>query len=452
MTHPAPPAILVNGVSKTFEIPTEQTHTLKERALHPFRRGTVRRMRSLRNVSFHVEPGEFFGIVGRNGSGKSTMLKALAGIYGIDEGSIHVSGRMSTFIELGVGFNPDLAAYDNVMLNAQMLGLGRNEARRRFDDIIAFAELEDFVDLKIKNYSSGMLVRLAFAVMIQVDAEILLIDEVLAVGDAAFQQKCFDEFERIRGSGATVVLVTHDMAAVKRFCDRALLLERGTVVGVGDPESIGDQYLDMNFSAEARAEVAAEITADPADEDRPSGDGGHNGHDEGASDEDAPLVLTDPRVISHTDRHGDGKVEIADAWLEDEDGHRVEHLPFGAVSTFAMRVLFHETVKDPLFGLSVLTDQGETVFEPNNLELPPFGEFRAGETREVRISLRSYLAPGRYHITPAVCRDESGLQWFDRRPRMYTILVTGTVRTLGTMHPPFELIVSTPSDDTTVAA
>jgi ABC-type polysaccharide/polyol phosphate transport system ATPase subunit len=438
MTHPAPPAILVNGVSKTFEIPTEQTHTLKERALHPFRRGSIRRMRSLRNVSFHVEPGEFFGIVGRNGSGKSTMLKALAGIYGIDEGAIHVSGRMSTFIELGVGFNPDLAAYDNVMLNAQMLGLGKNEARRRFDDIIAFAELQDFVDLKIKNYSSGMLVRLAFAVMIQVDAEILLIDEVLAVGDAAFQQKCFDEFERIRGSGATVVLVTHDMSAVKRFCDRALLLERGTVVGVGDPESIGDQYLDMNFSTEARAEIAAEIAADPSDEE--------------PSDDAAPLVLTDPRVVSETDRHGNGNAEILDAWVEDERGERGEHLPFGSLCTFAMSVRFHKTVQDPLFGASVLTDQGHTVFEPNNLDIAPFGLFEAGEVREVRITFRSHLAPGRYAVTPAICRDESGLEWFDRRPKMYTFLVTGTVRTLGVVHPPFELHVSAPHDDRTVTA
>jgi ABC-type polysaccharide/polyol phosphate transport system ATPase subunit len=441
---------LVNGVSKTFEIPTEQTHTLKERALHPFRRGTVRRMRSLRNASFHVEPGEFFGIVGRNGSGKSTMLKALAGIYGIDEGSIHVNGRMSTFIELGVGFNPDLAAYDNVMLNAQMLGLGKNEARRRFDDIIAFAELEDFVDLKIKNYSSGMLVRLAFAVMIQVDAEILLIDEVLAVGDAAFQQKCFDEFERIRGSGATVVLVTHDMSAVKRFCDRALLLERGTVVGVGDPESIGDQYLDMNFSSEARAEIAAEIAADPADD--PAADPTHEPTQEHEGEDAAPIVLTDPRVVSESDRHGNGNARILDAWVEDESGHRVDHVPFGTACTFAMTVRFHETVDDPLFGLSVLTDQGQTVFEPNNLDLPPFGRFHADETREVRITFRSYLTPGRYAVTPAVCRDESGLEWFDRRPKMYSFLVTGTVRSLGTIHPPFELQVSAPHDDATVNA
>src|SRR4051794_8151784 len=227
-----PPAVYVDDVAKSFSIPRERVHTLKERVLHPLRRSAHDEFEALRGVSLSVEPGEFFGIVGRNGSGKSTLLKCLAGIYRTDRGAIYVDGRVSTFIELGVGFNPDLAAYDNVMLNATMLGLSTKEARKRYDRIIDFAELHDFVDLKIKNYSSGMLVRLAFSVMIQVDADILLIDEVLAVGDAAFQQKCFDEFGRIRNSGATVLLVTHDMGAVQRFCDRAVLLENGHVVEI----------------------------------------------------------------------------------------------------------------------------------------------------------------------------------------------------------------------------
>ncbi len=242
------PAVHVDGVSKAFRIPKEQVSTLKERALHPLRRGGFNEFRALRDVSFSVQPGEFFGIVGRNGSGKSTLLKTLAGIYTVDSGKIYVNGRTSTFIELGVGFNPDLAARDNVDINAAMLGLSRREARRRFDSIIDFAELHDFTDLKLKNYSSGMMVRLAFAVMIQVDAEVMLIDEVLAVGDAAFQQKCFDEFETIRASGKTVLLVTHDMTAVQRFCNRAMLLEHGHLVSIGDPETVGNRYLEMNFS------------------------------------------------------------------------------------------------------------------------------------------------------------------------------------------------------------
>ncbi len=192
-------AVSVRNVSKSFRLPHEHYHTLKERVLHPFRYHSYDVLRAVRDASLEVAPGEFFGIVGRNGSGKSTLLKCLAGIYKIDGGELAIRGRLSPFIELGVGFNPGLTARDNVIINAIMLGLSRKEAVDRFDDIIAFAELEEFVDLNLKNYSSGMYVRLAFATAVQVDADILLIDEVLAVGDAAFQQKCFDEFTRLRG-------------------------------------------------------------------------------------------------------------------------------------------------------------------------------------------------------------------------------------------------------------
>ena len=210
-------------------MPHVRYSTLKERALHPFAAsGSADEFEALRDVSFAAKRGEFFGIVGRNGSGKSTLLKCVAGIYALDSGTITVTGRLSPFIELGVGFNPELSARDNVLINAIMLGLSRREARARFDEILAFAELEEFVDLKLKNYSSGMSVRLGFAVAIQVEADVLLVDEVLAVGDAAFQQKCFDEFDRLKSENRTMLFVTHDMASVERFCDRGLVLERGT--------------------------------------------------------------------------------------------------------------------------------------------------------------------------------------------------------------------------------
>ena len=252
------PAVLVDGVSKSFAIPQEAMHTLKERAVHPLRRTTYDHMRALSEVSFAVPRGSFYGIVGRNGSGKSTMLKCLAGIYRVDKGRIYVDGRLSTFIELGVGFNPDLAARDNVLLNAAMMGLSSKEAKFRFDSIIDFAELHEFIDLKIKNYSSGMLVRLAFSVMIHVDAEIMLIDEVLAVGDASFQKKSNEEFRRIKKSNATVLFVTHDMAAVVEFCDEALILERGHVAEMGGVMDVSDRYMELNFSEKARAKVARE--------------------------------------------------------------------------------------------------------------------------------------------------------------------------------------------------
>src|SRR3954452_6312077 len=223
-------------------MPKEQMHTFKERALHPFKRTEFDRLHAVNGVSFTVPHGEFFGIVGRNGSGKSTLLKCLAGIYRIDSGAVYVNGRLSTFIELGVGFNPDLAARDNATLNAIMLGLSRRNAEERYQRILDFSELHEFEELKLKNYSSGMLVRLAFSVMIQAARHILLIDEVRAVGDAAFQQKCYDEFNRLRDERRTVLFVTHYIGSVQRFCVRALLLERGEMVMLDTPDVVANRY------------------------------------------------------------------------------------------------------------------------------------------------------------------------------------------------------------------
>ena len=361
------PVVVTDGVSKTFRIPNEQVHTLKERVLHPMRRGGVQEFDALRDVSFTVPQGEFFGIVGRNGSGKSTLLKCLAGIYRVDTGGIWIDGRVSTFIELGVGFNPDLAARDNVLLNGTMLGLGRRESLRRFDGIIDFAELRDFVDLKIKNYSSGMMVRLAFAVMIQVDAEVLLIDEVLAVGDAAFQQKCFDEFETIKRSGKTVLLVTHDMGAVRRFCASAMLLEHGRVVTTGDPETVGNRYLELNFSAEARAQAEAHLAGGGA----------------AAPDGDA---------------FGDGI--IRDVWFEDAAGTRTTILANGERATFCMHVVFEDPVTDPVFNMTLQNGARVPLFSASSgWETPHLGTFAPGEEVLWRVSFDNMLGPDRYSIS-----------------------------------------------------
>ncbi len=237
-------------ISKTFRIPEQKVDTLKERATHPFAKNSYRMLRALKDVSFDVHRGEFFGIVGRNGSGKSTLLKIMAGIYSADAGKVRMAGRMAPFIELGVGFNPELSARENVALNGVLMGLGRREARRRLDSVIDFAELHDFIDLKVKNYSSGMMVRLAFAIMIQADPDIMLIDEVLAVGDAAFGQKCMDVFYQRRAAGKTIVLVTHDMSTVASLCHRAMVIQDGEVQHVGEPEETAIRYYRLNFAQE----------------------------------------------------------------------------------------------------------------------------------------------------------------------------------------------------------
>ena len=259
VTGPAPArrsdgrvVIDVAGLDKSFRIPEHRIDSLKERATHPFTRVEYREHRALRGVSFDVREGEFFGIVGRNGSGKSTLLKILAGIYRADAGRVRMAGRVAPFIELGVGFNPELTARENGALNGVLMGQTLREARRNLDAVLAFAELEEFVDLKLKNYSSGMLVRFAFAVMVQSDADVMLIDEVLAVGDAAFAQKCMDYFRERRRRGQTVVLVTHDMTTVQTLCHRALLLHDGELRYLGEPEDTALRYYRMNFAGHRR--------------------------------------------------------------------------------------------------------------------------------------------------------------------------------------------------------
>ena len=235
-------AIEAAGLRKEFRLPHEQRTTFKEHFLHPLKRTQYDANTALAGVSFAVGAGEFFGVIGPNGSGKSTLLKILARIYRPTSGHVRVSGALSPFIELGVGFNPDLNARDNVWINGTLLGLTTKQLRQRFDDIIEFAELERFVDLKLKNYSSGMQLRLAYSIAIQVPFDILLLDEVLAVGDLAFQQKCFATFERMRDEGKTLVFVSHDLEAVAQYCDRTLLLENGIARAIGPTEEVIDLY------------------------------------------------------------------------------------------------------------------------------------------------------------------------------------------------------------------
>ena len=373
-------------------------HTLKERALHPLKRSGYHAFTALKGISFDVNEGEFFGIVGRNGSGKSTLLKCLAGIYSTDGGNIWLRGRMSPFIELGVGFNPDLAARDNVVLNGIMLGLSPREARARYDHVIEFAELEEFQELKLKNYSSGMYVRLAFSVAIQVDADVLLIDEVLAVGDAAFQQKCFDVFNGLRDQGKTIVLVTHDMGAVNRFCHRAILLERGEIVAQGDPEEVANHYLELNFAGSGEQ----------------------------------------PRTVGPTTT-GSGTAEIVEAWCEGEHGKRPAVHIQGAPLRFCARVRFREDSEDP--ALTVVFENADKVsvvaMSTSHVD-ERSGHFAAGEEAVFAVEFTNRLAPGRYQLVVTISRLGRGLDILARSERELSIVVQGTASQGGVIDLPSE--------------
>ena len=243
-------AVKVDHVSKHFKLPTEATNSLRTALVNRFKgiKG-YKEQHVLKDISFEVEKGDFFGILGRNGSGKSTLLKIISEIYVPEKGTVTIDGKLVSFIELGVGFNPELTGRENVYMNGAMLGFSTAEIDAMYDDIVDFAELHEFMNQKLKNYSSGMQVRLAFSVAIKAQGDILILDEVLAVGDEAFQRKCNDYFQERKKSGKTTILVTHDMGAVKKYCNKAVLIENGLVKAIGDPFDVSDQYSFDNLES-----------------------------------------------------------------------------------------------------------------------------------------------------------------------------------------------------------
>jgi ABC-type polysaccharide/polyol phosphate transport system ATPase subunit len=389
-----PVVIEARGVQKTFRIPTHRVDSFKERATHPFTRPEYRVLRALRDVSFEVHQGEFFGIVGRNGSGKSSLLKILASIYRADAGRIRIAGRLAPFIELGVGFNYELTARENIVLNGVMMGLARREAQRRLGAVLEFAGLEEFVELKLKNYSSGMMVRLAFAVMVQADADVMLIDEVLAVGDAAFAQKCMDVFQERRGAGKTIVLVTHDMSTVQALCDRAMLLHDGELQFVGDPEETALRYYRLNFQA------------------------GETRHAGGAAG-------------GIPDIHA----RVVDAWLVDEAGERIENVEQDQPIGIELVIQARQELVEPIFGIRVVNMDDVQVLGFNKpLTLSAGQADVIGAGRRVRIagSIDNPLLPGRYFLDCYVAgKRQKGLAL--QRLRLFDFIVYGTQPDIGTV-------------------
>jgi ABC-2 type transport system ATP-binding protein len=389
----APVMIEARGLEKTFRIPRHRISSFKERAVHPLARPDCWDLRALRQVSFQVHRGEFFGIVGRNGSGKSTLLKILASIYRPDAGEVLMAGRPAPFIELGVGFDPELTARENVVLNGVMMGLSRREARRRLDAVLEFAELGEFLELRLKNYSSGMMVRLAFAVMIQAEADILLIDEVLAVGDASFQQKCADTFRRLRDEGRTIVLVTHDMSAVEEYCHRAMLIHDGEVRRIGDPEEVSRRYFRLNF-----------------------------GHVE---EEDESRF--DWSAI-------DGDVRLIDAWLADGSGERITNVEQGEPIRLRTVVEATQEIRVPAFGIMITNAEGVDIFgfgAPLTNEGQTLEGLAPGERVRIACKVENPLRPGRYFVSCVICRNRNLADVALRARRLIDFVVFGGPRGPG---------------------
>lgn len=375
-------AIKVDNVTKSFKLPHEKSGSLKTAFVNVLKRKkSYERQKVLTNVSLEIKKGEFFGIVGRNGSGKSTLLKLLAGIYAPDNGAIHVNGKLTPFIELGVGFNPELTGRENVYLNGALLGFDRKEMEVMYPEIVKFAELEDFMDQKLKNYSSGMQVRLAFSIAIRAKTEILLIDEVLAVGDVAFQKKCYAVFQALKREGRTVVFVTHGMGDVERFCDRVFVVDKGRQLGVFEPHEARVMYEKMN--EESVTEGA------PNQEKARWGNG--------------PIRVSDIKLIS------DGRLVKKDA---------LANRPFDIE-------LYLEMIKQPeryeknfFIGINIFTEDDHNLFGPNTLDLKlPF------DTKKVTLHIPSLpLNKGRYFVTVALFDNEL-IQTYDHLDRTVSFTI-----------------------------
>jgi ABC-2 type transport system ATP-binding protein len=379
-------AIEVRGVSKTFRIPSHRVDSLKERVTHPLTRVEYRTLDALRDVSFDVRQGEFFGIVGRNGSGKSTLLKIMASIYRPDAGRIRMAGRLAPFIELGVGFDTELTSRENIVLNGVLMGLDRYEAAKRIDSVLDFAELREFADLKLKNYSSGMMVRLAFSIMVEAHADVMLIDEVLAVGDASFAQKCLDVFQELREAGRTIVLVTHNMATVQDFCDRAMLIHDSQLQYIGDPEETAIRYYRLNFGGDV-------------DEVR------------------APGMLPDVNA------------RVLDTWLVNSAGHRVQNIEQNERFFFNCLIEARRDLNDPIFSFQFLDADGSQIFGfSKSLELPEGARNRlaAGERALISGEVENRLLPGRYHIGAWVLRNRAAGDFALHVLRLLQFTVYGT--------------------------
>jgi ABC-2 type transport system ATP-binding protein len=397
----APLAIRVKDLDKSFRIPTQRVDSLKERAVHPFASRDHRELHALNAVSFEIRRGEFFGIVGRNGSGKSTLLKLLASIYRADSGSIEIAGRLAPFIELGVGFNHDLTARENVVLNGVMMGLTPREMRRRLDAVIDFAELRDFADLKLKNYSSGMMVRLAFSVMLEADADVLLIDEVLAVGDASFQQKCADAFHQMKVEGKTIVLVTHEMGAVESYCHRAMLISDGDIKHVGDPAEVSREYLKLNFAGESSSELETSHEAEDGEAAVEAGEGAE---------------LLSLRVV-------------------DADGKELHTVEMGAQIHLRGEIELLRPVPGLHVGLVVANADDISMFELSVPVRSKDGYDIKGRRVAVSATIENPLAPGRHFIH---CGIQSPFGISVYRPKAATFVVFGTHPSQGIIAPEHE--------------
>lgn len=378
--------IKVDGVYKDFVLPHEKNSSIKSAVVNAFKQknNSSEIQHALKNISFEVKRGEFFGIVGRNGSGKSTLLKILAEIYQPTKGTVQYSGKLVPFIELGVGFNPELTGRENVFLNGALLGFTRKEIESLYDNIVEFAELGRFMDQKLKNYSSGMQVRLAFSMAIQANADILLIDEVLAVGDAAFQRKCLEYFQKLKKEKCTVVFVSHDMDSVRQFCDRAILIEKNRIIEEGNTEKVAEEYTRLFLEKRTGT----------------------------AENSDAPQK-----------RWGSGAVSLEKLYITDHTvTDETDAIEFGG------EIIIHHPTQKPIIGFRITDGAGKMITGTNSMLLKvSTGSYDANSSIKFKWNLPNIFSNGDYNITLSVIEENNNT--LDHIPEAIKFKVNKLVKT-----------------------
>lgn len=402
------PAVVVKDLYKTFKLPHDQHNGIKQAVVNVFRgkRG-YELQHVLNDVSFEIKKGEFFGIVGRNGSGKSTLLKLLAGIYVPDKGLVQVNGSLTPFIELGVGFNPELTGRENVFMNGALLGFDRSQMEEMYESIVDFAEINDFMDQKLKNYSSGMQVRLAFSIAIRAQSDILLLDEVLAVGDAIFQKKCYDYFKQLKKEKRTVIFVSHDIKALQEYCDKGILINDGQLIAEGKIDDIINEYVDILIKKEAGQE-----------------DTGSN-------------------IEESSGRHGTGKIKVGSIDVSSAEPDRQGAIFTDKDKELSVTVTYkaREDVEEPVYGITIYDSAGERVFVTNNMWLDMTVKgVKKGQDVTVTWKIPNAFNTGTFKITPAVANAGGGVT-FDQVDDAFTFKVRKRVISNAAINIAHEMVV-----------
>ena len=427
--------IEINSISKCYFLYNKPQDRLKQMIFRG-RRKYYTEFWALNNLSFNVKKGECLGIIGRNGAGMSTLLQIISGIITPTSGSINIKGKVAALLELGTGFNPEFTGKENVFLNGSILGLSQDEITALYDDILAFADIGDFINQPVKTYSSGMLVRLAFAVAVHVDPEILIIDEALSVGDAKFQAKCFRKFQDFRDQKKTILFVTHATEQIVRHCDYAMLIEGGTLKEQGDPLDVTNKYLSLIFDTK------------PSEKNKKNGDSASqktSAEKKQETDDILKVFLEDkssndnclsrPGYNKSEHRWGDRNAEIIDYMLCDETKWHINHFNSGAKADIYFKVKFNQDIAKPVYGLTVKTPDGITVYGSNSNDLSNSllaKPQKSGDIIAVKFSLNLNLNAGHFLVSLGVAEETNdNLTPLDRRYDLIEIYVTHEQKIYG---------------------